>query len=93
MGLRLLAMTNIYDSMTSALREHWKAHENAYPERFELTQSTLNELVAKRELVNTSMNFKMSTAAAKEFLGVPIQVSAEGNVMVAADGTRVPLVA
>jgi len=27
-------MANIYDSMVSALREHWKANDNAYPQRF-----------------------------------------------------------
>lgn len=24
--------------MVTALRDHWKAHDNAYPQRFEFTQ-------------------------------------------------------
>ena len=84
-------MSSLYDSMTSALREHWKAHDNAYPQRFELTASALDALVAHRTLVNKTMNFSLSSEFDKEFLGVPVVVSDAGNVMVAVDGTRVPL--
>ena len=84
-------MPSLYDSMTSALREHWKAHDNAYPQRFELTASALDALVAHRTLVNKTMNFSLNSEFGKEFLGVPVVVSDAGNVMVAVDGTRVPL--
>lgn len=84
-------MSKIYDSMTSALREHWKAHDNAYPQRFELMQSTLDTLVAHRKLINDTMNFKLNKGFSEVFMGVPIQVSVEGNALVAVDGTRVPL--
>lgn len=82
---------HIYDSMTAALRDHWKAHDNAYPQRFELTQATLDALVAHRALINSTMNFTKRTALGTDFLGVPMEVSADGDVMVASDGTRVPL--
>ena len=86
-------MENIYDSMISALREHWKANNNAYPQRFELTQSTFDGLLADRRLVNETMNYPLNlkNGYEKEFLGVPVAVSVEGNAMVAMDGTRVPL--
>lgn len=86
-------MENIYDSMVSALRDHWKANANAYPQRFELTQATLDGLVSDRRLVNETMNFPLNQKVGyeKEFLGVPIQVSADGNVLVALNGERVPL--
>lgn len=86
-------MSNIYDSMVSALRDHWKANANAYSQRFELTQTTLDGLVSDRRLVNETMNYPLNlkNGYEKEFLGVPVAVSAEGNSMVALDGTRVPL--
>ena len=88
---RLAFMANIYDSMVSALREHWKANDNAYPQRFELTQVTLEALVAARKLVNDTMNFKKYPDWEQEFLGVPVVLSTEGDAMIDKDGTRVPL--
>ncbi len=86
-------MENIYDSMISAVREHWKANNNAYPQRFELTQSTLDGLLADRRLVNETMNYPLNlkNGYEKEFLGVSVAVSSEGNALIALDGTRVPL--
>ena len=84
-------MANLYESMTGALREHWKTHNNAYPQRFELTASAHASLVETRELVVTTMNYSNRTALGEDFLGVPIVVSDAGNVMVAVDGTRVSL--
>lgn len=86
-------MTNIYDSMIGALREHWKANKNAYPQRFELTQSTFDGLLADRRLVNETMNYPLNlkNGYEKEFLGVPVVASPEGNALIALDGTRVVL--
>ena len=84
-------MANLYESMTSALREHWKTHSNAYPQRFELTASAHAALVENRELVVKSMNYSNRSALGEDFLGVPIVVSDAGNVMVAVDGSVVPL--
>ena len=84
-------MSNIYDSMVSALREHWKANDNAYPQRFELTPVTLDSLAATRKLVTDTMNFKKGDGWEQEFLGVPLVLSPEGDAMIDKDGTRVPL--
>ena len=84
-------MANLYESMTGALREHWKANDNAYPQRFELTQVTLEALVAARKLVNDTMNFKKYAGWEQEFLGVPVVLSTEGDAMIDKDGARVPL--
>ena len=84
-------MANLYESMTGALREHWKTHNNTYPQRFELTASAHAALVENRELVVTTMNYSNRSALGEDFLGVPIVVSDAGNVMVAVDGSVVPL--
>jgi hypothetical protein len=84
-------MSSLYESMTGALREHWKTHNNAYPQRFELTASAHSALVENRELVVKTMNYSNRSALGEDFLGVPVVVSDAGNVMVAADGTRVSL--
>lgn len=84
-------MSTIYESMVSALREHWKTNNNAYPQRFELLQVTLDALVKERTLVTETMNFKERTALGEDFLGVPLVASQDGNAMVAVDGSRIPL--
>lgn len=84
-------MANIYDSMVGVLREHWKANDNAYPQRFELSQVTLDALVAARKIVNETMKFSRASGWEREFLGVPVVLSTEGGAMIAKDGARVPL--
>lgn len=48
-------------------------------------------MLENRELVVTTMNYSNRSALGEDFLGVPVVVSDAGNVMVAADGTRVSL--
>lgn len=84
-------MANIYDSMVSLLREHWKAHSNAYPQRFELSANSFKALNEGRELVITNMNYKLRPGWESDFQGVPVVVAEGGNCMVDKDGVRVPL--
>lgn len=84
-------MTNIYDAMVAALRDHWKAHDNAYPQRFELTQDAFNALNETRKTVIATMNFTFRPGWENDFLGVPVAVSGAGSCMVDKDGNQVPL--
>lgn len=84
-------MANIYDAMVAALRDHWKAHDNAYPQRFELAQGAFNALNETRKTVITTMNFTFRPGWENDFLGVPVAVSGAGSCMVDKDGNRVPL--
>lgn len=51
--------------------------------------------MSDRRLVNETMNFPLNQKIGyeQEFLGVPLQVSEEGNALIALDGTRVLLAA
>ncbi|WP_313571049.1 hypothetical protein [Comamonas terrigena] len=84
-------MANIYDAMVAALRDHWKAHSNAYPQRFELTQDAFNTLNETRKTVITTMNYAFRPGWENDFLGVPVSVADGGNCMVDKDGNQVPL--
>lgn len=81
---------NLYDSMTGALREHWKANDNAYPQCFELTQASFDGLIASRELVIKGLGAKELPGGKDQFLGVKIVIGSS-NAMIAKDGTRVEL--
>ena len=43
-------MTNLYTPMSLALQAHWKTHNNAYPQKFVLTDSALTTLNQVRKL-------------------------------------------
>lgn len=84
-------MASIYETMTKALQDHWKAHNNEYPQRFELDAQTNKDLVDGRRMVITTMNFKFEPGWETEFQGCDIVVVSDGNFLVDKDGNRVPL--
>jgi hypothetical protein len=83
-------MPNLYESLLALLREHWKTHNNAYPQRFELTASDLQALLQERSLVNETMNFKQVPGWEGHFHGTPVQ-AADVSCMVDVHGQHVPL--
>jgi len=84
-------MANIYDAMVAALRDHWNAHDKAYPQRFELSQDAFTALNETRKTVITTMNFAFRPGWETDFLGVPVAVADGGNCLVDKDGNQVPL--
>ena len=84
-------MSDLYDALLAALRAHWQAHANTYPQCFELTPVDLQQLNAQRHLVNETMNFRQSPGWEHEFHGVPLR-TADSNSTVTAAGERIPLV-
>lgn len=84
-------MPNIYDAMVAALRDHWKTHDNAYPQRFELSQDAFNTLNETRKTVITTMNYTLRPGWENDFQGVSVVVADGGSCMVDKDGNRVPL--
>lgn len=85
-------MSALYNHMVAALRAHWTAHSQQYPQRFELTDAALRELNDTRKLVNDTMNYVLRPGWEAVFLGVPVQGGAAVNALVAADGSLHPLV-
>ncbi|MDO4593074.1 MAG: hypothetical protein Q4B46_09800 [Comamonadaceae bacterium] len=88
---KLQGMPNLYDALITLLREHWKNHNNAYPQCIELSPEDLQALNAERKLVNESMNFKLTPEWEKFFHGTPLRV-ADVSCVVDAEGQRIPIV-
>lgn len=65
-------MPKLYNSMTAALQDHWKAHSNAYPQKFVLTEQAHQQLNNIRHLVSVVMVNKEPPGWENAFLGVPI---------------------
>lgn len=90
--LKISAMPNLYDTLIAILREHWKTHNYAYPQRIELSASDLQVLSDERTLVNETMNFKLTDGWEASFHGTPVQL---GDVSCVIDlhGAFIPVVA
>jgi hypothetical protein len=76
--------------MTEKLTNHWRAHNNAYPQRFLLSPVLRDEYL---KCLGTMTNNKDKTITTAEVhIGVPIEVAENTpDVMVAAEGAEVPL--
>lgn len=81
-------MTNLYDALIAILRDHWKTHDNAYPQRIELSASDMQALLEVRQLVNHNMNFKPQDGWETHLQGVPLQL---GDVTCVVDVHGVPI--
>lgn len=80
-------MASLFLPMTNAVINHWKAHSNAYPQKFILNPDQHKAYVESRRA-----GIGGAKANVAEHMGVPVEVA--GNtpgVMVAADGTEVSL--
>lgn len=84
-------MPNLYDALIAILRDHWKTHNNAYPQRIELSTHDMQVLLAERQLVNDSMNFKLTPGWETHFHGIPVQ-AADVSCVVDIHGTHLPVV-
>ena len=80
-------MARLYLSMTEGVINHWKANNNAYPQKFILTPAQHREYAETRR---TGIGGPKTDCSVH--MGVPIEIS-EGTpgVMVAADGAEVSL--
>lgn len=84
-------MSNIYDSLTRAIADHWKAHENRYPQKVILPPAQLEALIALRQTGLRGLGGK-ALADETTFLGVPLeQDPATAGVLIAHDGSEIPI--
>lgn len=83
-------MPNLYDTLIAIMRDHWKTHNNAYPQRIELSAGDMRALLDERQMVNDSMNFKLPPDWQADFHGVQV-VAADVSCVVDLHGTRIPV--
>jgi hypothetical protein len=82
-------MTTLYLTMTAKLSAHWREHGNAYPQKFVLTPTQLEEYGNCLKLSSVP---GAQDLGVEKHMGVPIEVSeSTPGVMVAADGSEVAL--
>lgn len=84
-------MSDIYEYLVQAMRQHWKLHSNANPQQLALTPTSWQTLNATRELVNASMGFTLVEGWQQAFQGVPIVHSDDVDALVDLQGVRQPL--
>jgi len=84
-------MSNIYETLVTAIREHWKAHGQQYPQKILLTSRQHRELLDQRRTGRIALG-SGGEPESDRFLGAQLEVddTTQGAV-VAADGSRSPL--
>ena len=90
-GVQSAAMSDMYEQIITAIHDHWKAHDNRYPQAIQLTERSWQELNAMRKLVNESMAFSPKPGWEQSLHGVHIERSADTNAVLDEDGQRWPL--
>ena len=81
---------NLYEALIAIVREHWKTHNNVYPQRIELSPSDMKDLLDARLMVNETMNFQLTPGWEQSFHGTPVQL-ADVSCVVDDNGQRLPV--
>lgn len=84
-------MAHIYEQLLTALKAHWKAHNNAYPQKFILSSADNATLKDTRVSISKAATGK-ATDDYTNFMGVKLEVNdASPGVVIAVDGAESPL--
>lgn len=84
-------MAHIYDRLLTALKAHWTAHENAYPQKFILSPADNEVLKSARGSINKAVTGK-DFSAHTTFMDVKIEVrDGSPGEIVDKDGVSHPL--
>lgn len=86
-------MSSIHQRITNAVRAHWQANANAYPQKIVLSPAQNTELREAQRLAGIGQGKPADAPlGAGKFLGVVVEVE-EGaaGVLVTHDGKHVPL--
>ncbi|UIS65506.1 DNA helicase [Acidovorax phage AP1] len=80
-------MPHLYENLVQAVQAHWKAHANAYPQKFVLSPAQHATLDKDRKAIRRAVTGQQLRDG-EPFMGVPLQVSTDSaGEMVAIDGT------
>lgn len=84
-------MTHIHTALSEALRKHWKAHNNAYPQKLVISPAQHAQL----EHVRLTIRATAATTSPHEplkFLGAKLEIDETSTgVMMCVDGSIEPL--
>lgn len=80
-------MSTIYETLVGAIREHWKAHANQYPQKIVLSAAQHQTLLTQRKLGRVALGTD-DDPETDSFLGVPLEVDDSSPLtLVAVDGS------
>ena len=84
--------SDIYMNVVHALRAHWQAHDNAYPQKLILSPSQADRLLELQRVGMVPFPDARTTPRRDRFMGATIEVDAStSGVIVAVDGTQSPI--
>jgi hypothetical protein len=84
-------MSKIYEAVIVAIRDHWKNHDNQYPQKILLTSAQHRELLDHRRAGSVALNDD-SKPEPDVFMGTALGVDDRTTgVVVAVDGTETAL--
>jgi len=85
-------MSDIYMTVVHALRAHWKAHSDAYPQKIVLSQTQAERLLELQQIGMVPFPDARSTPRIDRFMGTAIEIDpSSAGMLIAHDGTQVPL--
>ena len=88
----LQAMSDVYMNVVHALRAHWQAHDNAYPQKIVLTPAQADRLLELQQVGMVPFPDARTTPRRDRFMGATVEVDANtSGVLIAVDGTEMPL--
>ena len=86
-------MPNIYESLVRVIADHWKAHDNKYPQKIILTPAQFDSLGEYRRTGRLALNDDKA-ADGTNFLGVPLeQDPGTPGLLIATDGSEIAIAA
>ncbi|MBF5004744.1 hypothetical protein [Diaphorobacter caeni] len=85
-------MSDIYMNVVHALRAHWQAHGDAYPQKIVLTPAQADRLLELQKVGMVPFPDARQTPSRDRFMGATIEVDATTTgVLIAIDGTQTPI--
>ena len=82
-------MSDIYMNVVHALRAHWQAHGDAYPQKIVLTPAQADRLLELQKVGMVPFPDARQTPSRDRFMGAVIEVdAATSGVIIAVDGTE-----
>ncbi|QIL79477.1 hypothetical protein G7047_05835 [Diaphorobacter sp. HDW4A] len=85
-------MSDIYMNVVHALRAHWQAHGDAYPQKIVLSPAQADRLLALQQVGMVAFPDARITPRRDRFMGARIEIdAASSGVLIAIDGTETPI--
>ncbi|MDP9898185.1 hypothetical protein [Variovorax ginsengisoli] len=84
-------MSSIYDQVIAAIQQHWRAHDNKYPQKIVLASAQHHSLMDIRRIGRTALA-ATGEIEADRFMGTALEIDdTSPGIVVSIDGVRTAL--